>query len=240
MAEIFAVVSGKGGVGKSTFTAGISKALASMGKRVLAVDCDIGLRSLDLLLDCDRRIVFDWGDGVSERCTPARTVISGEVDFIAAPRKMSDAYTAACLKKLLDEIVSGYDFVFADSPAGLGAGFEIAVGCADRLIAVTTPDSVCVRSCAIACEQAAALGLTDSRLIINMFESKPAERRRLLNLDDCVDETSTPLLGVIPMDRALAFAAVTGVQPDEFSPSSQAFYRIAKRLCGEKAELICE
>ena len=239
MAEIFAVISGKGGVGKSTITAGLSKALAGFGKKVLAVDCDIGLRSLDLLLDCDSQIVFDWGDAIAQRCSVQRAIIEGEVDFAAAPRNDDDAFNAESLRWFLDEVSDKYDYIFLDAPAGLGKGFMTAVGAAERALAVTTPDGICVRSCALAVMEAQKLK-KDSRLIINMFEARPVKKRKLLNLDECVDETRTQLLGVVPMDRALAFASVTGTEPGEFSSSSQAFERIAKRLTGEKTELICE
>ena len=240
MAEIYSIISGKGGVGKSTFTAGISTALVSLGKKVLAVDCDIGLRSLDLLLECDEQIVFDWGDAVMSRCEPERAVIHGRVDFIAAPRSFEDEFNAANLRKLLLSFADKYDYIFIDSSAGVGRAFETAAGASDKLIAVTTADNICVRSCAAACAAAAKLGVTDRRLVINMFEIRPAKKRKLLNLDECVDETGVRLLGVVPFDRVLAFASVTGIKPDEFSPSDRAFYRIAKRITGETVELICE
>ncbi len=240
MAEIYAIISGKGGVGKSTFTAGISAALVSLGKKVLAVDCDIGLRSLDLLLECDEQVVFDWGDVILSRCEPERAVIHGKVDFIAAPRSFEDEFNAENLRKLLTGCYSGYDYIFIDSSAGVGRAFETAAGACDRLIAVTTADNICVRSCAVACADARKLGVTDQRLIINMFEIRPAKKRRLLNLDECIDETGVRLLGVVPFDRVLAYASVTGIKPGEFSPSDRAFDRIARRMTGENVDLICE
>lgn len=240
MAEIFVLASGKGGVGKSTCTAELSKALASLGKRVLAIDCDIGLRSLDLLLDYDEQVVFDWGDIILSRCETKRAIISGKVDFIAAPRSFDENFTGESLKKIIEELSGDYDYIFLDAPAGVGIGFQIAALCADKLIAVTTPDNICVRSCNIAYTQAEKLGITNAKLIINMFEKRPVSKGRLLNLDECIDETQIPLLGVVPMDRKLAFASVTGLKPGEFSPSNQAFFRIAKRLMGEKVDLVFE
>ena len=240
MAVVTAVISGKGGVGKSTFTAGISKELSALGKKVLAIDCDIGLRSLDLLLGCDEQVVFDWGDVILSRCEPSRAVINSAVDFLAAPLSGDDSFTPANLRKVIDELAPGYDFIFLDAPAGVGEGFELAVRCADRLIAVTTPDNICVRSCALAITQAERDGVTECSLIINMFEVRPVIKKKLLNLDECIDATATGLLGVVPVDRTLAFASVTGIKPGEFSPSQQAFSRIARRFLGEKIELICE
>ncbi|MCQ2476458.1 MAG: P-loop NTPase [Clostridia bacterium] len=240
MAQITAIISGKGGVGKSTFTAGISKELSARGKRVLAIDCDIGLRSLDLLLGCDEQVVFDWGDAILGRCEAQRVIIDCSVDFAAAPLTDDDAFTAEALSSFIREVAPKYDYIFLDAPAGVGKGFELAVKCAKKVIAVTTPDNICVRSCSLAIDQAEKLGITDFSLVVNMFEVKPVTKKRLLNLDECIDATATGLLGVIPVDRILAFASVTGIKPGEFSPSQQAFYRIAARFEGEKVDLVCE
>ena len=240
MAEIFVVASGKGGVGKSTFVAGISKELSQAGKKVLAVDCDTGLRSLDLLLGCGEQVVFDWGDAVLGRCEPSDAVTKGETDFLAAPRQFNDSFTGENLKKLIEGFAGDYDYIFLDAPAGIDSGFRLASSCAERGIIISTPDSVCVRSCERAASELEKAGVTDIRLVINMFEVKPVKNRHLLNIDECVDETGVMLLGIIPFDRQLAFSSVTGDDPGEFSPSSQAFYRISVRMSGGTAELVCE
>ena len=240
MAQIYAVISGKGGVGKSTFAAGIARELVLAEKRVLAVDCDIGLRSLDLMLGCSEDTVFDWGDYILSRCDTEQLIVKGDCDLIAAPRFYEPEFTGENLKKLIDELKPEYDFIFLDAPAGIGSGFAAAVACADKAVAITTPDPVCVRSCGRAVQEARNSGIEDVKLVINMFEVKPAVKRRLLNIDECIDETLTPLLGVIPMDRALTFSSVTGEETGEFSPSTQAFYRISRRICGEKVPLVCE
>lgn len=236
--EIFVVASGKGGVGKSTFVAGVSNALSGLGKRVLAIDCDIGLRSLDLLLECDEKIVFDWGDFVLGHCEANDVIIRGNVDFIASPRFFDSSFNAESLKRLIDTVKIGYDYIFIDSPAGIDSGFLTAAGCANKAVVVTTPDNICVRSCERAFEEIRKLNIESTRLVINMFEKAPVRRGKLLNIDECIDETGVQLLGVIPMDRELAFSSVTGITPGEFSVSDQAFYRIAKRITGEKVSLL--
>ena len=135
---------------------------------------------------------------------------------------------------------NNYDFIFLDSPAGIDRGFTLAASGARRAVVVTTPDSVCVRSCNRAFCELDRLGIADVRLIINMFEVKPVCKRRLLHIDQCIDETGVQLLGIVPRDISLGFCSVTGDAPGEFSPSTLAFQRIAKRLCGQKAPLICE
>ena len=235
--EIYVVASGKGGVGKSTFVAGVSNALSSLGKRVLAIDCDIGLRSLDLLLECGEKVVFDWGDFILGHCDANQVLIKGDVDFVAAPRFFDDSFNGENLAKLIEKISVGYDFIFMDAPAGIDSGFMTAAGCADNAIVVSTPDRICVRSCSRAFEEIEKLKIENTRLVINMFETRPVHKGKLLNVDECIDETGVQLLGVIPMDRELAFSSVTGITPGEFSVSDQAFYRIAKRLSGERVPL---
>lgn len=239
MAKCILVASGKGGVGKSTFTAGISSALSERGLKILAIDCDIGLRSLDLLLGHSSDIVFDWGDVLLERCEPGQAIIKGDVDFIAAPRSFDEGFTDEAFSSMIKKLSADYDYIFIDSPAGIDRGFHLAASGADRAVVITTPDCVCVRSCSRAFSELEKLGIKKIRLVINMFEAKAVCKGRLLNIDECIDETGVRLLGVIPMDRELSFCSVTGEEPDEFSPSSLAFVRIAKRLEGEKARLIC-
>lgn len=239
MAEIYVVASGKGGVGKSTFVAGISKALSGYGKKVLAIDFDIGLRSLDLLLGNGDQVVFDWGDAVTGRCTPEQSIIKGYVDFVSAPRSFEDDFTESLFRDYLKSVSIAYDYIFIDAPAGIGTGFSLASKCASKGIVVTTPDCICVRSCSRAHQEMLSNGINDIRLVINMFDLKPVTKNKLLNVDECIDETGVQLLGVIPMDRNIAFTSVIGKDPDEFTSSNQAFYRIAGRLAGKRIPLVC-
>lgn len=132
MAEIILVASGKGGSGKSTFTVGVSKALASCGKRVLAIDCDIGLRSLDLLLGVSESVVFDWGDLLEGRCSAEQALIKGSVDLLAAPRAYGDGFTDEGFRQMVAGFDNNYDFIFLDSPAGIDRGFTLAASGARR------------------------------------------------------------------------------------------------------------
>ncbi|MGN0543393.1 MAG: P-loop NTPase [Acutalibacteraceae bacterium] len=240
MAQIILVASGKGGSGKSSFVTGVSSALAAMGKKVLAVDCDIGLRSLDILFGVTEKIVFDWGDLILDRCTREQAVIKGRADLLAAPRSFCDELTPEAAAKLFKSFSEDYDYIFLDSPAGIDRGFQIAAAGADRAIVVSTPDSVCVRSCSRAFDELRRLGIEDVRLIINMFEVKPVCKRRLLNIDQCIDETGVQLLGIVPRDIAVGYSSVTGTAPGEFSPSTLAYSRIAKRITGKRVPLVCE
>ncbi|MDD7193249.1 MAG: P-loop NTPase [Clostridiaceae bacterium] len=240
MAQIILVASGKGGSGKSSFVTGVSSALAAMGKKVLAVDCDIGLRSLDILFGVTEKIVFDWGDLILDRCTREQAVIKGRADLLAAPRSFCDELTPEASEKLFKSFSEDYDYIFLDSPAGIDRGFQIAAAGVDRAIVVSTPDSVCVRSCSRAFDELRRLGIEDVRLIVNMFEVKPVCKRKLLNIDQCIDETGVQLLGIVPRDIAVGYSSVTGTAPGEFSPSTLAYSRIAKRITGKRVPLVCE
>lgn len=240
MAEIILVSSGKGGSGKSSFTAGVSRALAACGKKVLAVDFDIGLRSLDLLLGVSDKVVFDWGDLLLERCTAEQAIVSGNVDLLAAPLRFNSAFTAEAVAKMMKSLKPHYDYIMIDSPAGIDRGFELAAAGAERAVVVSTPDSVCVRSCGRAFDELDKMDISDIKLIINMFEVKPVCRHKLLNIDQCIDETGVQLLGIVPRDPNLGYCSVTGVTPGEFSPSTLAFSRIAKRITGKRVPLVCE
>ena len=240
MAEIIVVASGKGGSGKSSFTAGVGRALANLGKKVLAIDCDIGLRSLDLLFGVSEKVVFDWGDLVCDRCTFEQALISSEIDLLAAPRNFSDDLSPEATSKVFRSFSEDYDYIILDSPAGIDRGFRLAASGADGAVVITTPDNICVRSCARAFDELRRLGIEDARLVINMFEVKPVCKKKLLNIDQCIDETGVQLLGIVPRDINVGYCSVTGETPGEFSPSSLAYKRIAKRITGQQIPLVCE
>lgn len=240
MAEIIVVASGKGGSGKSSFVTGVSRALAAMGKKVLAIDCDIGLRSLDLLFGVTENVVFDWGDLILEQCNREQALIKGDVDLLAAPRSFYDDFTTEAVSALFKSFSKDYDYILLDGPAGIDRGFQLAASAANRAVVVSTPDSVCVRSCSRAFDELRRLNVEDVRLVINMFEVKPVCKKKLLNIDQCIDETGVQLLGIVPRDINVGYCSVTGTIPGEFSPSTLAYKRIAKRITGQRVPLICE
>ena len=240
MAEIIVIASGKGGSGKSSFTAGVGRALANLGKKVLAIDCDIGLRSLDLLFGVTENVVFDWGDLICERCDLEQALIKAEIDLLAAPRNYSDDFTPEKTATLFNSLSKYYDYILLDSPAGIDRGFQLAASGASSAVIITTPDNICVRSCSRAFDELRRLGIEDTRLVINMFEVKPVCKKKLLNIDQCIDETGVQLLGVVPRDINVGYSSVTGETPGEFSPSTLAYKRIAKRITGQRVPLVCE
>ena len=125
MAQIILVASGKGGSGKSSFVTGVSSALAAMGKKVLAVDCDIGLRSLDILFGVTEKIVFDWGDLILDRCTREQAVIKGRADLLAAPRSFATSWPPKRRKSFLNRFRKITTIFFSILPPALTAAFRL-------------------------------------------------------------------------------------------------------------------
>ena len=238
MAQKYVFVSGKGGVGKSSVALGIARSMSEKGLRVLIADFDIGLRSLDLMLGVSETVVFDWGDVLLGRCSIKDAVINnGSLAFFPAPVEYDEAFTAEEVKKLFDVLDGDFDFMLFDAPAGVGRVFELACAPAEKAVLVTTPDSVCVRSCAVAAAKARSLGIENPGLIINRFVEKPVTKGRLLNLDDCIDSVAAKLIGVVPEDFAIVTSSVTGEQPGRNSHATKAFDRICLRMNGERVPL---
>lgn len=242
MAARIVIASGKGGVGKSSVSAGIACALQNAGHSVLIVDCDIGLRSLDIILRADADMLFNWGDIAAGRCRSEDALVKtpSGVHLLCAPRDYEDCYTPGTMQALAEEFEERFDYILFDSPAGLGYGFTLAAAAADTAIVVSTPDEVCVRNGAIAADKLAAMGIEQSRLIINRFNKKATIKGRLLNIDDVIDSTRLRLIGVVPQDNSVVFSMSCGKPLPKRSTAAAAFGRIAARLDGKRVPLVIE
>ena len=232
------VTSGKGGVGKSTLTVGLGRALADRGRRVLLVDCDAGLRSLDRMTGTEEDLVFDMADVVSARCAPAEAIYPcGEAQglfVMPAPSRGEDAIRPAVMRRLVPLLSRYFDHVLLDSPAGVGGGFRAAACGADRAIVVCSPDPVCVRSAGAVRELLRKLSVRDMRLAINRFSGRLfRETGAYGDLDGVIDETGIRLLGVVPEDFSLAAAFLRGKRARDGLPGMMALSRMAGRLEGE-------
>lgn len=238
MAKKIVIASGKGGVGKSTVTAGLSRALENEGKRVLAMDFDIGLRSLDLLFGVREQVVKNWGDVLLGFCEKEHAIIRvGNIDFISAPLNFDEEFTSEKVKELVGKYDSSYDVIFFDAPAGIGEGFRLAAAAADSAIVVSTPDDVCVRSVEITAHKIASSGINDIRLIINRFIKKLSAKRKFLNVDQVIDSTYVQLIGVVPYDEKIGFSSMEKSTFNFKAKSQKSFSRIAKRISGENVPL---
>lgn len=232
MAEKIVVASGKGGVGKTSLTVGVGKALHAMGKKVLIIDCDI-LRSVDLLTGVTEKLLYDWGDVIFERCSPTDAVYtSGDVSVITCPPTY-EGITAEKMKKLINEYDGNYDYILIDAPAGIDRGLTVSCAAADRGIVVSTPDLVCVRSACVAGTQMNKLGIEDVRLVINRVMKKDIRKGRLLNVDSVIDSTQIQLIGVVPEDVKIRLGAMGKSVYKKGQASYTPLTNIARRISGE-------
>ncbi len=241
MAKIITVLSGKGGVGKSTFCVNTAIALCEKGKKVLLVDGDVGLRSLDMLLGVDNMVLYDWSDVLENRCDKdkARLFYNDNLQLLPAPLQISENLDADTFKSIISQYADEYDYIFIDSPAGLGHMPKLYVKCADECIVVATPDNVSARSAGITGNHLVDLGIKENkiRLVINRFDKNAVKMGKLLNVDDVIDITYLRLLGVVPEEKKLSQASVVENELSPRNKTKNAFNNIADRIMGKEISL---
>lgn len=241
--ECIVIASGKGGTGKTTVTAGVGAALAARGLTCLAIDADVGVRSLDLTLGMYDTVLFDFTDVAERRTDLARAVEEhpGRPGLFLLTAPLSPQGIAHdALRRVTDEAMhSGkYDFVLIDAPAGLGADFRRAAYAADRAVVVATPDMISLRSADRTVAVLEEIGFTDYRLIVNRVRPRVISRNNTPNIDDAMDMAGLPLLGVVPEDESLLIAGALGQFPPAKSPAARAFANIAARLDAQEVPLL--
>ncbi|MBQ4515181.1 MAG: septum site-determining protein MinD [Clostridia bacterium] len=245
MAEVIVVTSGKGGVGKTTTTSNIGAALASLGKKVILIDTDIGLRNLDLVMGLENRVVFNLVDVVEGSCKIKNAAIKdkrfpGLSLLPAAQTKDKDAVNEEQMKKLCEELKAEYDYILLDCPAGIEQGFKNAVAGADRAIVVTTPEVSAVRDADKIIGMLNAYGITDHKLLVNRLRVDMVKRGDMLNLEDMIDVLGIKLIGVVPDDEEIIVSTNKG-EPAILNNKSQAgtaYSNIARRILGEDIPLM--
>lgn len=224
-----AVVSGKGGVGKSTLVCGLGLQLAKQGKKVLLIDADEGLSCLDIMLGVSENLLFNLCDVFLERCGVDDAICHSEygVDFIGAPSAFGEI-DGDKLKSLVDELKKKYEYIFIDSTAGIGRGFMAAVSSAEEIIVVVSPDAVCIRDAARVNDIIDEIGKTSCRMIINRFDRRYMKRRDVRVIDQIIDETGIQMLGIVPFDAKIMKKG----KPLIKGKAARACDRIVKRICG--------
>lgn len=243
MGTAIVVTSGKGGTGKTTLTAGISSCLAAIGRRVLCIDMDIGLRNLDISLGMADRVLMDFSDVVEGRCSlergaAAHPVIEGLYLLTAPMRLPSGRISMQQMTRFLDQAKQSFDYILIDSPAGIGSGFQLAVAGADRAIVVTTNDPSALRDAQRAVAELAKT-LPNIHLVMNRIQPKVLKRLHT-TIDDAMDTAGLPLLGVVPEDPQVTLALGAG-QPLVLASrrgAAVACLNIAKRIDGQRTPLM--
>ena len=238
MGELIAVLSGKGGTGKTSVCAGVAAALAASGRKVLCIDCDVGLRNLDISLglsDCSALSFVEVCQGnypLSQACVhPLFSTLS----FLTAPMNCPpEAICADSFGLMLLDARQQFDYIFLDAPAGVDAGFKLAAAFADRCILVTGPGPGAIRDAARAGDVLELMGKGNIRLVVNRINRKLV-RAMDLTIDDLMDTAGLPLLGVVPEDSNVTLAATFHQPLLKYRPrcaAAKACARIANRIQG--------
>jgi septum site-determining protein MinD len=251
MARIIVVTSGKGGVGKTTSSAAIGIGLALKGHKVVLIDFDIGLRNLDLIMGCERRVVYDFVNVINGEATLNQALIKDKrVSTLsilpASQTRDKDALTKENVGKVLDELGKIFEYIICDSPAGIEAGAMMALYYADEAIVTTNPEVSSVRDSdrilgmLASRSRRAELGLDPIKehLLLTRYSPKRVAEGEMLSVDDVVDILAIPLLGVIPESPAVLKASNSGepVILDTESDAGKAYQDVIDRLLGETVE----
>jgi len=244
-ARVIVVTSGKGGVGKTTSTANISVALAKTGKKVVAVDADIGLRNLDVVMGLENRVVFNFIDVIEKNCRLNQALVRDkrvENLFLlpAAQTRTKDAVGPEQMMDLCNQLRPDFDFVLLDCPAGIEGGFKNAAAGADEALVVTTPEVPSVRDADRIIGMLESMGKSPIRLIINRFRANMVQDGDMLAREDILDILSINLIGIVPEDDGVIKSSNRG-EPLTFglnSPAAQAYANIAGRLLGRDIPLL--
>ena len=243
------VTSGKGGVGKTTSSAAISSALAMRKHKTVVIDFDIGLRNLDLIMGCERRVVYDFVNVINGEASLKQALIKDKriADLYILPASQTrdkDALTLDGVERILNELAHDFEFIICDSPAGIETGALMAMHFADHAIIVTNPEVSSVR------DSDRILGILASKskraidgrepikehLLLTRYDADRVEKGDMLSVQDVKDILAIPLIGIIPESKAVLKASNTGtpVVLDEHSDAGLAYQDAVARFLGEE------
>jgi septum site-determining protein MinD len=249
MAKIIVITSGKGGVGKTTTSAAFATGLAMRGYRTVVIDFDVGLRNLDLIMGCERRVVYDFINVINDEAKLAQALIKDKrVENLyilpASQTRDKDALSLEGVEKVLTDLSREFDFIVCDSPAGIERGAHLAMYFADAAIVVTNPEVSSVR------DSDRILGILSSKtrraengqaspsehLLLTRYSPTRVANGEMLSVEDVREILAIPLLGVIPESQAVLRASNAGIPViiDSESDAAQAYTDAVSRFLGEK------
>ncbi|MDR3589317.1 MAG: septum site-determining protein MinD [Negativicutes bacterium] len=245
MGEVIVVTSGKGGVGKTTTTANLGTGFALMGKKVVLVDADIGLRNLDVVMGLENRIVYDLVDVTEGNCRLKQALIRDkryETMYLlpAAQTRDKNAVNPDQMRQLCQNLAEEFEYVIIDCPAGIEQGFKNAIAGAEKAIIVTTPEVSAVRDADRIIGLLEAEGKHNPKLIINRIRPHMVKKGDMMDIDDIIEILAVDLLGVIPEDEYIVISTNRG-EPAIVNPASKAsvaYKNIVRRLLGENVPLM--
>lgn len=244
MSEVIVVTSGKGGVGKTTTSANVGTGLASMGKKVVLIDTDIGLRNLDVVMGLENRIVYNLVDVIENKCRLKQALIKDKRHpslylMPSAQTKDKTAVNEGQMVKLVNQLREQFDYIILDCPAGIEQGFKNAIAGADRALVVTTPEVSAIR------DADRIIGLLEANefkqidLVINRLRHDMVKRGDMMSASDVVDILSVPLIGIVPDDENVVIATNQG-EPlvGNNTLAGKAYQNICFRVAGKEVPFI--
>ena len=252
LAKVIVLTSGKGGVGKTTSAAAIASGLALRGKRTVVIDFDVGLRNLDLIMGCERRVVFDFINVINGDAKLNQALIRDKRNdnlyvFPTSQTRDKEALKRDGVERVLEELKEGFDYIVCDSPAGIEHGAITALYFADSAIITTNPEVSSVRDSdriigILASKSRRAehnMEPVDVHLLLTRYSLERVKKGEMLSVEDVKEILSIPLLGVIPESESVLRASNTGIPVvfDEESPAGRAYVDAVARFLGEQREM---
>ncbi len=249
MSKVIVVTSGKGGVGKTTTSASFSTGLAMLGHKTVVIDFDVGLRNLDLIMGCERRVVYDFVNVINGEATLKQALIRDKAyDNLyilpASQTRDKDAFSKEGVGKVIDELKESFEFIVCDSPAGIERGALMALYFADEALVVTNPEVSSVRDSdrILGILSAKSKRAEDGRepikehLVVTRYSPSRVESGEMLSIEDIQELLGIKLLGIIPESPAVLQASNSGVPVvrDDDSSSGQAYQDLVARFLGEE------
>lgn len=256
LGRIIVITSGKGGVGKTTSAAAISAGLAKQGYKTVVIDFDVGLRNLDMIMGCERRVVFDFINVIQGDARLKQALIKDKrLDTLSilptSQTRDKDALTKEGVEAVLNELKQEFDYIICDSPAGIERGALLAMYFADEAVVVTNPEVSSVR------DSDRVLGLLNSktlraekgqdpvkaRVLLTRHDQARIDKGEMMTVEDVLEILAVPLLGIIPESPAVLRASNVGtpvVLQEEPSSAATAYGDAVARLTGQEVEMRIE
>nr|WP_127904240.1 septum site-determining protein MinD [Solirhodobacter olei] len=253
MGRIVTITSGKGGVGKTTSSAAIGAALAKRGLKTVVIDFDVGLRNLDMIMGCERRVVFDFINVIQGDAKLKQALIRDKrLDTLyvlpTSQTRDKDSLTLEGVEAVLEELRGEFDYILCDSPAGIERGAQLAMHFADEAVVVTNPEVSSVR------DSDRVLGLLNSRtkraetegaepvkaqVLLTRYDAARVGKGEMMTVEDVLEILAVPLLGIVPESQAVLKASNVGmpVVLDAPSAAGAAYEDAVSRLLGEEVEM---
>ena len=244
LGRIITVISGKGGVGKSTFSANTATYLAKIGKKVLLVDADMNLSNLDMIMGIQDQVLFNASDVINGRCDSKKAIMKNVfdgLDFLSGAITVGDdpAIAVNGICELLKKIKNDYDIILIDCPSGIDLTVRALAKISNASVVITTPDITAIRDAGRAAALIYGEKTNDVRLVVNRIKPKLIEKGLAPDIDEIIDNTEVRLLGLIPEDVKVQVYSNRGIlTPDiKKSRSAKAFENIAERITGNEVPL---